>query len=102
MGANGTSDFYVGIHEGMKLNDAVSPRLRVTNTGTRTIHALKVIFPSNEIYFGDVPAGATTEYLWVPSGVYRYSAYEFVMDGEPYMVPVIDWTGEEPQPGELF
>jgi hypothetical protein len=61
-----------------------------------------VVFPEEEIAFGDVPAGATTGYLDVPQGVYAYAAYRLVVDGEQVTQPVIDWVGEEPLEGKAF
>jgi hypothetical protein len=78
------------------------PLLRVTNTGAAPIENLVVLFPDDRIEFGEVPAGATTDYLPVPKGVYRYAAYELEVNDETVQLPVIDWVGEEPVPGEAF
>ena len=77
-------------------------RLRVVNMGAFTIHNLVVIFPGERIEFGDVPAGATTEYQDVREGVYGYAAYQFDVDGETVTLSVLDWVGEEPRSGRLF
>ena len=77
-------------------------QLRVTNAGNQTIEDLTVMFPLNKIYFGDVPAGATTEYLDVSGGVYRYAAYSFSVDGELQSRPVTDFFGEMPVEGTRF
>ena len=77
-------------------------QLRVTNAGTVPIENLVVLFPDEEIEFGDVPAGATTEYKPVPEGVYRYAAYRFELAGSSVTQPVLDWMGEEPIDGEAF
>jgi hypothetical protein len=61
-----------------------------------------ILFPKDRIEFGDVPAGATTVYQDVPGGIYRYAAYEVVIEGQKYEQPVIDWVGESPMPGNAF
>jgi hypothetical protein len=78
------------------------PRLRISNQGQASIQGLHVLFPEDEIEFGDVPAGATTAYADVPNGIYAYAAYRFIVDGEEITQPVIDWVGEEPMDGEFF
>lgn len=79
-----------------------SARLRVTNAGTVPIQNLVVLFPDERIEFGDVPAGATTEYKTASNGVYSYAAYSFDLAGSNVGQPVIDWVGEEPMEGEAF
>ena len=81
---------------------AKSPRLRVTNGGDEPIAGLIVLFPEEEITFGDVAPGETTEYQVVSQGVYRYAAYRFQYRGETVTQPVLDWVGEVPMPGEAF
>ncbi len=85
-----------------------SQQLRITNSGDTDIKGLIVVFPAGQgwdtgtsrIEFGDIPAGQTSEYRNVPSGVYRYAAYEYVLDGREVRQPVIDWVGEEPMAGK--
>lgn len=79
-----------------------SPSLRIINQGQNDLEGLVVIFPDSRIEFGDVPAGATTEYLPAPAGVYNYAAYEYTLDGQRVTQPVIDWVGESPRPGSRF
>jgi hypothetical protein len=79
-----------------------SARLRVTNAGTVPIENLIVLFPEEKIEFGDVPAGATTEYKPVSKGVYRYAAYSYDLEGTNIGQPVLDWVGEEPIDGDAF
>ena len=77
-----------------------SQQLRITNSGDTDIKGLVVVFPAGQgwdagisrIEFGDIPAGQTSEYQNVPSGVYRYAAYEYVLDGDEVRQPVIDWV----------
>jgi hypothetical protein len=77
-------------------------RLRSRNNGLYAIHDLVVRFPKDPVVFGDVPAGATTEYVEVPDGVFSYAAYNFIADGKIITQPVIDWVGEKPMDGSLF
>lgn len=73
--------------------------LRIMNTSTYDLHQLVVIFPTQRIDFGDIPAGATSAYLPVTNGVYRYSAFKVEIDGKLYDQGVTDWMGEQPMPG---
>jgi hypothetical protein len=81
---------------------SAGPQLRIVNAGTTPVMQLTVLFPRDEIAFGDVAPGAMTEYRSVPRGVYRYAAYRFMRDGEPMVQPVIDWVGEEAMDGQDF
>jgi hypothetical protein len=78
------------------------PRLRVINTGSFPIHNLVVIFPEARIEFGEIPAGAATEYKDVPHGVFSYAAYQFEVDGQVVELSVLDWVGEKPMSGISF
>jgi len=77
-------------------------RLRITNSGSLDIPNFVVRFPEDNIEFGDVPVGVTTEYMDVPNGIFRYAAYNFEIDGVAMTQPVTDWIGEEPMSGVLF
>jgi hypothetical protein len=77
-------------------------RLRVINIGSRAIDNLVVLFPSDQVGFGGVSIGTTTEYRNVPNGVFRYAAYRFTIDGATINQPVIDWVGEKPLDGKAF
>jgi hypothetical protein len=77
-------------------------RLRITNGGEMSVEDLTVLFPEDEIRFGDIVAGGSTEYQAVPNGVYGYAAYRFRVDGETVLQPVIDWVGEVPLEGDSF
>jgi hypothetical protein len=70
-------------------------RLRVKNVGG-PVSGLVVLFPDDEVEFGDVAAGATTEYRSAPSGVYRLAAYRVEVAGRPRTQPVKCWVGETP------
>ena len=94
------------------VNPTVTPvfqQLRIVNSGVQDIEGLVVLFPGStadseaiEVEYGDVPAGATTEYQNVPGGVYQYSAYEYFWKGGLVTQPVIDWVGESPMTGDKF
>lgn len=77
-------------------------KLRITNQSTFSINNLVVRFPEDQVVFGDVPSGETTDYRVVPHGVYRYAAYDFEVDGQKYQQPVVDWVGESPLNGKVF
>ena len=87
---------------GCKLRAADVPSLRIINNGSVPIKNLVVLFPQDRIEFGDVPAGATTEYKEASNGVFRYAAYQFEVDGQLVTEPAIDWIGESPMSGTLF
>ncbi|MEW5938529.1 MAG: hypothetical protein AB1750_02600, partial [Chloroflexota bacterium] len=87
---------------GCSSQEKQTSRLRIVNSGSFNIKNLVVRFPEDQIEFGDVPAGATTEYVDVPNGVYRYAAYQLEVDGEIVTQPVVDFIGEEPMSGTLF
>jgi hypothetical protein len=84
-------------------------QLRVVNSGSTDIKGLSILFPGStadaeatRVEFGDVPVGQTTEYRNVPSGVYRYAAYEYTLDSRVVNQAVTDWVGESPPEGEKF
>jgi hypothetical protein len=77
-------------------------RLRIRNGGSFPATKLTVLFPMDQIDFGDVAPGATTAYRPVPNGVYRYAAYRLEVDGQIVTQPVIDWVGEVPMDGTAF
>src|SRR5688500_14282243 len=75
-------------------NDPGPYQLRIRNVGSAALVGLKVGFPDTTIAFGDIPAGAATEYTDVPGGVYSYSAFRFQYQGSERVQPVIDFVGE--------
>ena len=84
-------------------------RLRVGNLSDQPIEGLVVLFPgaawdgpAARVEIGDVPSGELSDYVEVPGGVYRYAAYEYVLDGERLTQPVTDWVGESPMAGRAF
>ncbi len=84
-------------------------QLRVSNTGSTNIKDLVIVFPglnsemeAVKLEFGDLPAGQTSEYLDAPTGVYRYGAYTYTLEGSEVLQPVTDWVGEGPIAGQKF
>jgi hypothetical protein len=86
-----------------------SQQLRITNNGDADIIGLEVLFPgptwdakASRVEFGNIPAGKTSEYQNVPSGVYKYAAYEYMLNGQKVEQFVTDWVGESPMEGNKF
>lgn len=85
-------------------------QLRIHNSGTADIRGLTLLFPGEtprardvvRVAFGDIAAGATSAYLPVPSGVYRYAAYEYRRAEAAMSQSVVDWMGEQPLEGTHF
>jgi len=74
-------------------------RLRVRNVGSLAIRELVIMFPYEDVRFGDVGNGTTTRYLDVPRGVYSLAAISHRWEGR--VIPggaVTDWLGERPLP----
>jgi hypothetical protein len=93
------------IHQSPKHADAPPThlaRLRIKNGGSTVIKKLSVLFPHDEVVFGDIPVGMTTAYKTVPHGVYSYAAYRLFINGKRTLVPVTDWVGEKPLTGSAF
>jgi hypothetical protein len=62
-----------------------------------------VLFPSDKVFFGNVPSGRTTKYLTVPGGVFSYGAFQFSVDGKKVVHQMVfDWVGETPMQGRAF
>ena len=61
-----------------------------------------MLFPEDQVAFGDIAAGETSPYREVAHGVYSYAAYRLEVDGGLVTQPVIDWVGEVPMDGESF
>ena len=76
-------------------NGLFSPSLmRIENVGPSDLQDLTVRFPNGRVEFGDVPSGQISGYRFVFGGVYQYAAYEYTVDGEHVIQPVIDWFGQ--------
>ena len=76
--------------------------LRISNSGKMDVKNLTVLFPEDQIKFGDISASSTTDYLDVPNGVFGYAAYQFEFDGQLMIQSVTDWVGEIPLAGINF
>lgn len=83
---------------------SISPlqKLRIINKSNILLHDLVVVFPDEQIEFGNVPGETTTEYRDVLKGVYSYAAYKVEVNGQKYEQTVADWVGETPMQGENF
>lgn len=62
---------------GCTSNSIPIPQLRVINDGDHPIVGLTVVFPDDEIEFGDIPVGGSTPYKPVPNFVYSEAVYRF-------------------------
>ena len=87
----------------------VLQQLRITNSGSSDITGLMVLFPGSspeaeatKIEFGNLPAGQTSAYQSVPSGVYAYAAYSYRLEYREVTQAVTDWVGESPLAGKKF
>ena len=61
-----------------------------------------MLFPKDEVRFGDIPAGSTTPYATVKHGVGRNAAMRFSSAGVQVQQNVIDFIGWKPVPGAAF
>lgn len=83
-------------------------QLRISNVGDTNIQNLTIVVPGTttavltRINFGNIDSGQITEYKPIPGGVYRFSAYEYTLDGETVFQEVMDLVGEKPLPGTQF
>src|SRR4051794_3666957 len=75
-------------------------RLRIANEGSAPFENLTVMFPKDQIGFGHVPAGATTDYREVAQGVGRDASFRFVVNGQPTEQFVVDFVGWKPVNGK--
>jgi hypothetical protein len=78
------------------------PQLRIVNTSGTRFSQLSALFPQDQVSFGDVGPGATTDYRSTSGGVYRYAAWQYQRGGAQVVEPVIDWVGESPMEGRAF
>ena len=70
-------------------SDEGEVRIRVRNTGSVDLTDVVVGFPFRTVEYGDVAAGAATEYVAVGQA-YAYAAVRAVYDGEEYTLTPID------------
>jgi hypothetical protein len=68
--------------------------LRVANESSVPFDRVEVRFPGQDLDFGGVPAGTTTDYQLAP-GAYRYGYIEVEYNGKVYTLQPIDYVGEE-------
>ena len=66
------------------------------------LRQLTVLFPKDEVSFGDVDVNTTSSYRTVPHGVGEYASFKFVLNGIPIKQNVADFVGWKPISGEAF
>ena len=71
-------------------NDA---ELRLYNNGPTGLENLTLLFPKDEVRFGDVAVHSTTPYATVKHGGGEYAAFRFRFNGVPVQQNVIDFVG---------
>jgi len=81
---------------------STGPRLRITNTSSFPLDRVVVMFPNEQVTFGPIPTGETSDYQPIEHGVYGYAAYQVTFDGQTITQPVLDWMGATPLDGESF
>jgi len=79
-----------------------APCVRVTNSSQHDIDELRLGFASESIQIGNLAANSTSAYQTASRGVYSYSAFGYVIDGEEQVQPVTDFVGEAPLKGGAF
>ena len=79
-----------------------SAQLRIYNDGSVAFEHLTVLYPRDQVTFGDVGAKATTSYREAPHGVGRDASFRFVSNGVPVQQNVIDFIGWKPLSGKAF
>jgi hypothetical protein len=80
-------------------NDA---ELRIYNDGSVVLQQFTVLFPKDEVTFGEVGANARSSYLRVPHGIGRDASFRFVLNGVPVKQFVADFVGWKPLSGKAF
>ena len=61
-----------------------------------------MLFPNDDVRFGDVAAGSTTAYATVKHCVGRYAAFRFAANGVQVKQNVVDFVGWKPMLGTAF
>jgi hypothetical protein len=67
-----------------QLPDSETDFIRVENSGEFDIEGIWLVFPRQEIEFGEIPAGTTSEYVAVSRGVYNDIRFRLIIDGGLY------------------
>lgn len=86
-------------------SDPVGPidgrvQIRIANETTSLFTSVEVLFPSDEVDYGALPAGARSEYRSV-SVAYRFARVDVRIGETEHVLQPIDYMGEEPlEPGQ--
>jgi hypothetical protein len=72
--------------------DAV--RIRIQNAGALDFTRTRVVYPEQEVQYGPVRAGTSTEYQELTKA-YRYAFIEVEAGGRRYVLQPIDYVGEQ-------
>lgn len=70
--------------------------VKVVNVGSTDINDLVLQFPNGAVNVGNVPGGTESGLVSSSGAVYRFAAFDFVVDGVHVRQPVTDWAGEKP------
>jgi hypothetical protein len=76
--------------------------LRIHNESSTAVQQLSVLFPEDEVEFGDVAPGAFSSYREVAHGVGPDASFRFVLNGVPINQYVADFVGWKPIKGVAF
>ena len=79
-----------------------SAHLRIRNLSDTTLNGVVVLFPKDQVHFGDVGAKSITEYREVQNGVGEYASFEFAVDGKVTRQLVADFVRWRPLTGKEF
>lgn len=75
------------------LQQAGGLQIRVANASAFTMEQVTIGFPSQEVQYGTLAAGATSEYRDVEQA-YRYAAVTVMVEDERLVMQPIDFVGE--------
>ena len=73
--------------------------LRIRNVGTKPIQQFIVVFPAEQLQFGVIVAGETTDYQQVMHGVFGGAAMGYVLNGKKMAPFAVDPHFGEPLSG---
>src|SRR5262245_17305087 len=86
---------------GCRQNPENLVQLRIHNESATRIEKLVVLFPEDNVEFGDVESGAFSMYRSVPHGVGPHASLRFVVNGIPFE-NFVDFVGWRPLTGRAF
>jgi hypothetical protein len=77
-------------------------QLRIINSGSAALQDVIIVFPNDEVKFGDIPAQSASRYVAVKHGVGPYAAFRFIWNGVEVRQNVMDFIGWKPISGQAF